>query len=99
MGLTWIGSCGFFFYLGNLYHQEQVNFHNITFLENNKKICPSCSSLCCLPNICSCILFPFKLCMGLTWIGSCGFFFYLGNLYHQEQVNFHNITFLEDNKI
>ena len=52
--------------------------------ENDSKLCPSCSSLCCLPNICSCILFPFKLCMGLTWIGSCGFFFYLGNLYHQE---------------
>ncbi len=61
--------------------------------ENNSRSCPS---TCCLPNICSCILFPFKLCMGLTWIGSCGLFFYLGNLYHQEQEKFHNIAFLEN---
>ena len=53
----------------------------------NTKLCPS---LCCLPNICSCILFPFKLCIGLTWIGSCGFFFYLGNLYNKGEI--YNIT-------
>ena len=57
---------------------------------NNSKLCPSCSPLCCLPNICSCILFPFKLCIGLTWIGSCGFFFYLGNLYNKGEI--YNIT-------
>ena len=57
---------------------------------NNSKLCPSCSPLCCLPNICSCILFPFKLCIGLTWIGSCGFFFYLGNLYSKGEI--YNIT-------
>ena len=49
---------------------------------------------CCVSNICSCILFPFKVCMGLTWIGSCGLFFYLGDLYGQGQIS--NITLHKD---
>ena len=57
--------------------------------KNNGKLCP-CSPLSYLSNVCSCILLPFKLCIGLTWIGSCGFFFYLGNLYSKEQI--FNIT-------
>jgi len=59
----------------------------------NDKLCSPCS-LCssCVSNIYTCICLPFRICMGLTWIGSCGFFFYLGNLYNQEQEKIHNIT-------
>ena len=71
-------------------YQPDNDFQLMQGNNNDSKLCPSCSPLCCLPNICSCILFPFKLCIGLTWIGSCGFFFYLGNLYNKGQI--HNIT-------
>ena len=42
-------------------------------------LCPS--SPCCLSNFYSCLCLPLKLCMGLSWIGSCGLSFYVGNMY------------------
>ena len=41
-------------------------------------LCPPC---CCLSNFYSCLCLPLKLCMGLSWIGSCGLSFYVGNMY------------------
>ena len=49
-------------------------------MDENKSgsLCPSC---CCLSNFYSCLCLPLKLCMGLSWIGSCGLSFYVGNMY------------------
>lgn len=58
--------------------------------DNSCQVCKTCSS--CISNICSCVYLPVRLCMGLTWIGSCSFFFYLGTLYNTEKEKLLNIT-------
>jgi len=55
--------------------------NNFQLMENNNQSSSCPSKCCCLSKIYSCICIPLKLCMGLSWIGSCGLSFYLGNLY------------------
>jgi len=70
---------------------------NDDFQLTEHKKCNVCPSLGCLSNICSCIFFPFKVCIGLSWIGTCGMFFYLGNLYGKgEHFPLRNILNLTD---
>lgn len=54
------------------------------------RVCKTCSS--CISNIYSCVCLPIRLCMGISWIGSCGFFFYLGTLYNTEKDKLLNMT-------
>ena len=55
-------------------------FDIIDDYDENKSgsLCPPC---CCLSNFYSCLCLPLKLCMGLSWISSCGLSFYVGNMY------------------
>ena len=72
-------------------YQPDNDFKLMQGNNNNSKLCSPCS-LCssCVSNIYTCLCLPFRICMGLTWIGSCGFFFYLGNLYNKGEI--YNIT-------
>lgn len=60
--------------------------------DNNCQLCKTCSS--CISNIYSCVCLPIRLCMGLSWIATSGFFFYLGTLYNTEKEKLLNITTL-----
>jgi len=63
------------------------------------KTCSSCSSCIsniysCVSNIYSCMCLPLRLCMGLSWIATSGFFFYMGTIYNTEKDKLLNITTL-----
>jgi len=58
--------------------------------DNSCALCSKCSS--CVSNIYSCVCLPIRLCMGISWVGSCGFFFYLGTLYNTEKEKLLNMT-------
>ena len=62
--------------------------------DNSCKLCNTCSS--CISNMYSCICLPIRLCMGLSWIATSGFFFYLGTLYNTEKEKLLNITSLHN---
>lgn len=68
----------------NLIYKKESN--------NSCSLFSACTS--CVSNMYSCICLPIRLCMGLSWIGSCGFFFYLGTLYNTEKEKLLNITSL-----
>ena len=57
---------------------------------NSCSICRTCSS--CVSNIYSCVCLPVRICMGLSWIATSGFFFYMGTLYNSEKEKLLNIT-------
>ena len=71
------------------YNGNNDNFESLNNENNSRScslnLCPPCPCNC-ISNLCSCVLLPLKLCMGITWIGSCGLFFYLGNLYGQDKL-------------
>lgn len=57
--------------------------------------CSICKGGCsCISNLYSCICLPIRLCMGLSWIATSGFFFYMGTLYNTEKEKLLNITTL-----
>ena len=58
--------------------------------DNSCSLCRKCGT--CISNIYSCVCLPIRLCMGISWIGSCGFFFYLGTLYNNEKEKLLNMT-------
>ena len=66
----------------NLIYKKEPN--------NSCSVCRTCTS--CISNIYSCLCLPIRICMGLSWVGSCGMFFYLGTLYNNEKEKLLNIT-------
>ena len=66
---------------------------NLMYEPNPNKscsVCKTCSS--CVSNIYSCMCLPLKFCMGLSWVATSGFFFYMGTLYNTEKDKLLNIT-------
>lgn len=78
-------------------YQFDDDFNLIYKKDNDNYSCSlfnTCSS--CISNMYSCICLPIRLCMGLSWIATSGFFFYLGTLYNTEKEKLLNITSLHN---
>jgi len=75
-------------------YQFDDDFNLIYKKQDDKscRVCKTCSS--CISNIYSCVCLPIRLCMGLSWIATSGFFFYMGTLYNTEKDKLLNITTL-----
>tara|TARA_B100001094_G_scaffold197825_1_gene191953 strand:+ start:260 stop:532 length:273 start_codon:yes stop_codon:yes gene_type:complete len=70
-------------YSGHTFDELELNHEN-----NSNLSCPCCVTLpCkCMSKIYSVACLPIRLCMGVTWVGTCGMFFYLGSLYEKGEL-------------
>ena len=68
---------------------------NLIYKREEDRSCSLCNTVFpCIGNICSCLYLPIRLCMGISWIATSGFFFYMGTLYNTEKEKLLNITTL-----
>ena len=70
-------------YSGHTFDQLELNNENNSNLDCSSCIIFPCK---CMSKIYSVACLPIRLCMGVTWVGTCGMFFYLGSLYENSEL-------------